>query len=68
MSETIEQEALIPAREVARMYSIHEKTVWAWARSNKIPRPVKPFNKWRRSEVLGHIASLEHAELKEMAS
>lgn len=72
MSETLNQherdEALLPASEVARMYAVHVKTVWIWARAGRIPAPVQPFKKWRKSEVLAHLASLRHAELKEMAS
>jgi predicted DNA-binding transcriptional regulator AlpA len=65
---TDEEERLISAREVGRMYGIHQKTAWKWAREDRIPKPVRPFNKWRMSEVLAHLASLEHAELKELAS
>lgn len=61
-------EALISAKEVGRMYGVHEKTAWLWARAGRIPRPVERFKKWRRSEVLAHIASLRYAEMKELAS
>ena len=66
--QDIIDDALLSAKDVARLYGVHEKTVWLWARADRIPRPVMPFSKWRRSEVVDHIRSLRHAELKELAS
>jgi prophage regulatory protein len=61
-------DALLTAREVARRYGVHEKTAWRWAREGRIPKPVAPFNKWRLSDVIAHLKSLDFAEMKELAS
>lgn len=72
MTQDVEQaQGLLDVADVARLYRVAEKTVWAWVRKNRLPSPVvrrKNYTRWNAAEVHQHIASLRTAELQEAAT
>jgi predicted DNA-binding transcriptional regulator AlpA len=68
MSETGRQnDRLITAAEVARIYGVAEKTVWPWLKANRIPQPQirRPgYVRWLLSAIMDdiHTAKVEETE------
>jgi hypothetical protein len=70
MSETTQtiSDWLMTKREVARVYSIHPKTVERWEADKKIPKRLASFPgkepRWLHSVIMAHIQSMIDTERK----
>jgi predicted DNA-binding transcriptional regulator AlpA len=52
---------LVDVRDVARVYSISERSVWRLCKSGKIPAPVsfgRRSTRWRVSDLVEHIGNM----------
>lgn len=59
---------LLTVNAVAAMYSVHPKTVLAWARMKRIPCPViqRPkFTRWVESDIIKDILAMKEAARRE---
>ena len=55
----------VAAKEVASIYSVSTNTVWRWARTGRIPQPVKigaNTTRWKVGEIRESLASLTAGE------
>lgn len=63
------EDQLLNTRQVAQLYGLSVPSLKVYVRSGRLPKPVKipgiRLNFWRRSEIMAHIAGLEHAEKEE---
>lgn len=63
--------ALVSTATVARMFEVHPKTIQAWARAGRLPKPViaKPgFQRWLRGDIEAHIHRMADEARAEAAS
>jgi len=47
------------AKQAAAFLGIHEKTVWLWARTGRLPRPIRQGNRcsvWLTSDLDAYLA------------
>lgn len=52
-------------KQIANRYSVHEKTIWRWARNGQFPKPVRLTAgcvRWRESDLAEWEARREVAE------
>lgn len=57
-------EALVDDKILAAVYGTHRNTIWRWARSGKLPAPLKVSDattRWRVGDIRKHLASLRNA-------
>lgn len=51
-------ETYLNAREVAKVLSVSEPTIWRWAKEGRIPAPVKlgpNTSRWSSEEIAEHV-------------
>jgi len=52
------------ARDLAARWSVHEITIFKWARDGRIPKPVKfgAASRWKGSAIIAHERALESGD------
>lgn len=54
-AEKTDQAEYLTDRDLAARYQVSRNTIWGWARSGNLPKPVKlgeSCTRWLRSEIL----------------
>lgn len=61
--------ALLKSRDVARLLSCDERTVWRWASAGTIPGPIRigGATRWRRADLDAFIQAKAEAAAREAA-
>jgi predicted DNA-binding transcriptional regulator AlpA len=66
-----DDDQLLDADAVAKMYAVNKATVWRWWQAGRIPAPVKQrpmYTRWLKSQVVADIRRLDVEERVEAAT